>query len=137
MTTSQELFSKEQQKEITIESLLIENRLLKEENLFLKRELKKLKELYLELKRDKFGKKAEKFVNEDQFGFVFNEVEQEASRQDPTEDTNAEEEEEVTVKSHTKKKREAIARHCRRIYHEKLFKWNCQSQSKKMSREMF
>lgn len=101
MTTSQELFSKEQQKEITIESLLIENRLLKEENLFLKRELEKLKELYLELKRDKFGKKSEKFVNEDQFGFVFNEVEQEASKKDPTEDA----EEEVTVKSHTKKKR--------------------------------
>lgn len=106
MTKQEELFSENELLKLKVHSYAHLVGDLESKNTELSKEVEKYKELYLELKRDKFGKKSEKYVNEDQIGFVFNEAELEASKQDSQEDTQISMEEEViAVSSYTKKKR--------------------------------
>jgi len=97
----EELFSENELLKLRVQSY--EHQLEKKEELIVQYqgELEKYKELYLELKRDKFGSKSEKYVNKDQLGFVFNEAEVEALKEVCEEETEVE----ITqVKAHSKRR---------------------------------
>ena len=63
-------------------------------------EVSRLHEMLRELKRSKFGKKSERWQSSEQL--IFNEAEVESRKPDPT---GEEEDDEIKVKAHTKKKR--------------------------------
>ncbi len=93
------------------DQLKVEYQILKsnfEENLrdieVLKNENSRLKEMLLELKREKFGKKSERWQSEEQ-GLLFNEAELEAIEPQPEDEDESEAiESAVEVKGHTKKR---------------------------------
>jgi len=99
LKTSEVLFSEADESRIESEELKVQIIREQEKNKYLSDENTWLREQLEELKRDKFGKKSERWESEEQL--VFNEAEVESRKPDPTEEP----EEEITVSAHTKKKR--------------------------------
>lgn len=112
MLQTESLFSKDESLRSEVESLRQQLALQVDQNHFLKEENSQLRDMLIELKRHKFGKKSERWQSEEQL--LFNEVELESQKSDPAEEKA--EESEVEVKSHKKKrgKRKPLPEHLER-----------------------
>lgn len=101
MKTTPSLFSEIENLRLENESLKAKSTQSQEENKYLKDENAFLREQLLLLKRDKFGKKSERWESPEQ-GVLFNEAEVESKKPDaPRAD---EDQEPIKVKGHTKKR---------------------------------
>lgn len=98
LVTSESIFSENEN--LRNENLGLRNQLEKERDLqkFYESEISSLKEMLRDIQRSKFGKKSERWESEEQL--VFNEAEVESRRPDPAEDTETD----VQVSAHTKKR---------------------------------
>lgn len=84
-----------------LEGALLRNAALTEQNQHLESEILWLKEQIAELKRDKFGKKSERWETQEQ-GCLFNEAEVESTK--PEDDQESQEESETEVAGHKRKR---------------------------------
>jgi len=98
MQTSGSLFSNQEQEHVDIDGLQLLIAREQEKNKFLNDENRWLREQLAELKRNRFGKKSERWESEEQL--VLNEAEVESRKPGPGE----EEEPDIEVKGHTKKR---------------------------------
>lgn len=96
MQTSESLFSGQKQAHVDIDGLQALIVREQEKNKFLDQENKWLREQLAELKRNRFGKKSERWESEEQL--LLNEAEVESKKPEPAEEP------EVEVKGHTKKR---------------------------------
>ena len=100
-----ELLSKYEILVLNQQSLINKSENLESQNTYLKGEIEKLTELYLELKRERFGKKSEKWESKEQAVMVFNEAEIYALKPDFLEDEETPDyKADIKVSAHTKKR---------------------------------
>lgn len=99
MTKQDFLFSDEKELEVQLESALLMLKNEREKNRNYEEENSRLHEIIAGLKRAQFGKKSERWESEEQL--VFNEVEVESRKPEPTEEDSKQE---IQVKGHTKKR---------------------------------
>ncbi len=100
-----ELLNTNQLLNLKLQSYVHKSENLESQNIYLKSEMEKLTELYLELKRERFGKKSEKWESKEQAVMIFNEAEIYALKPDPLEDDEPTgKQADIKVKAHTKKR---------------------------------